>query len=487
MDNIISGINVSGQVYTILDPNAIHESEFSAYSGAVDTSLSSKASQTTVDALNDVVTAHTADTSIHLTSGDIETIISSQTADFVTGEELSSYTYDKATIDSKIASGGTFDPTQYYNKTATDELLNKKLDASAYTPTDLSNYYNKQEVDGIVASAKTEIEGEIPSLSGYATEQWVEDKHYITGVDLSNYALNSELIQYITNLQEQINSLASSISGCCGETGETQYRWITMTGANDYWCSGTTKYSKEKKQSSTDGITWTDVIPEETRNGSTILEVNCIDCGYQPVTSGNADVAIIFSTNDQAPYQLATDTSNVTTTHICVYTGSGSSSSVCKDYESGFTQITDAVLKDVYQYSTALGFGAEVFKNTSVISNNEFSGNAANSVTLVSGITEIGNYAFANSTVAEIGRPQMTPSSLSEWWLDLASIGNYAFANNPNLTTVYLYGLNNVPTLGTGAFDNCPNLAHIYVDADKVNSFKTSSGWSNYASIIQAA
>lgn len=193
MDNIISGINVSGQVYTILDPNAIHESEFNVYSGAVDTSLSSKASQTTVDALNDVVTAHTADTSIHLTSGNIETIISSQTADFVTGEELSSYTYDKATIDAKVASGGTFDPTQYYNKTATDELLAEKLDASAYTPTDLSNYYNKQEVDGIVASAKTEIEGEIPSLSGYATEQWVLDKNYITGVDLSNYSTTEQM------------------------------------------------------------------------------------------------------------------------------------------------------------------------------------------------------------------------------------------------------------------------------------------------------
>ena len=50
-----------------------------------------------------------------------------------------------------------------------------------------------EEVDEKIASAKTEIEGEIPSLSGYATEQWVEDKHYITGVDLSDYALKSEI------------------------------------------------------------------------------------------------------------------------------------------------------------------------------------------------------------------------------------------------------------------------------------------------------
>lgn len=130
----------------------------------------------------------------------VDNQISSVTSVFITGEELSSYTYDKATIDSKIASGGTFDPTQYYNKTATDELLSKKLDASAYTPVDLSNYYNKSEVDGIVTSAITDVEAEIPSLSGYATEQWVLDKHYITGVDLSNYATKAEIPTVPTNV-----------------------------------------------------------------------------------------------------------------------------------------------------------------------------------------------------------------------------------------------------------------------------------------------
>jgi hypothetical protein len=92
-------------------------------------------------------------------------------------------------------------------------LLDEKLDVTAYTPTDLSNYYTKQEVDSEIISAITDVEAEIPtvptsntaftndagyltehqSLSGYATEQWVEDKHYITGVDLSDYALKSEI------------------------------------------------------------------------------------------------------------------------------------------------------------------------------------------------------------------------------------------------------------------------------------------------------
>lgn len=50
-----------------------------------------------------------------------------------------------------------------------------------------------EEVESAITSAMTIVEGEIPSLSGYATEQWVEDKHYITGVDLSDYATKEEI------------------------------------------------------------------------------------------------------------------------------------------------------------------------------------------------------------------------------------------------------------------------------------------------------
>ena len=53
------------------------------------------------------------------------------------------------------------------------------ISASAST-CDLSDYYNKEEVNNIITSAITDVESEIPSLSGYATEQWVENKNYLT-------------------------------------------------------------------------------------------------------------------------------------------------------------------------------------------------------------------------------------------------------------------------------------------------------------------
>ena len=137
---------------------------------------------------------------------------------YVTDAEMSAYTYDKQTIDDKIAQGGTFDPSQYYNTAQTNNLIESAvtrvegeipslsgyateqwvLDKNYITGVDLSNYATKAEIPTVPTSntAFTNDAGyltEHQSLSGYATEQWVEDKHYITGVDLSDYALKSEI------------------------------------------------------------------------------------------------------------------------------------------------------------------------------------------------------------------------------------------------------------------------------------------------------
>jgi hypothetical protein len=74
----------------------------------------------------------------------------------------------------------------YYTKYEIDEIV-EGLEISG------GCCITEEEVDNKIESAKTEIENEIPSLSGYATEQWVLDKHYISGVDLSDYALKSEI------------------------------------------------------------------------------------------------------------------------------------------------------------------------------------------------------------------------------------------------------------------------------------------------------
>ena len=110
---------------------------------------------------------------------------------YVTENDLTAYTYDKETIDQKVSSGGTFDPTQYYTTGQTNNLLSLKLDASAYTPTDLSNYYNKQEVnsalsgkqDTLVAGDNITISGNVISATGGGGS---EPSTYVSAVTRNN-------------------------------------------------------------------------------------------------------------------------------------------------------------------------------------------------------------------------------------------------------------------------------------------------------------
>lgn len=68
---------------------------------------------------------------------------------------------------------------EVYNKNEVNELI----DGVNAGDVDLTNYYTKQEVDD-----------KIPSLNGYATEQWVEDKNYLTEhQSLEDYAKKSDI------------------------------------------------------------------------------------------------------------------------------------------------------------------------------------------------------------------------------------------------------------------------------------------------------
>lgn len=111
---------------------------------------------------------------------------------YITGVDLSSYATENW-VNTNYQPKGNYLTEHQPIKTINGESLVGEGNIVISGDTDLSNYYNKTEVDNIITSAITDVEAEIPSLSGYATEQWVLDKNYITGVDLSNYALKSEI------------------------------------------------------------------------------------------------------------------------------------------------------------------------------------------------------------------------------------------------------------------------------------------------------
>lgn len=358
----------------------------------------------------------------------------------------------------------------------------------------------EEQMDEAIAEAKAEIESEIPtvptsntaftndagyltehqSLSGYATEQWVLDKHYITGVDLSdyvryenlpdlrpyatkqwvinqNYVVNSELIQYITNLQNQIDSLRAEISGCCGDTGETLIRWITMTGENDYTCSGTTKMTKEKEQQSTDGgNTWTDT--GNYRAGSTVLEINSIDCGYVPSLKYTATYT-----------DSSISTANCDGNNTIVIGEITKTNLQSIDVGDCVTAIDSCVFCDIETLTDV-----NISSSLTTINDNAFLGcHHLTSVTFDSNsqLSTIGSKAFMGCDMVSV----TLPSSLT-------TIGDEAFDENYNIQSITILTAT-PPILGYNPFtstNNCPLL----VPASSVDAYK--AAWTTYADRIQA-
>lgn len=116
------------------DVNAL-SGQVQANTDAIDNTYTKQETNAAVTAattpINNTLTAHTADTSIHVTSAE--------------------KTYWNNKLDASAYT--PTDLSNYYTKGQTDGLLDEKLDVTAYTPTDLSNYYTKQETNEVVNGA----------------------------------------------------------------------------------------------------------------------------------------------------------------------------------------------------------------------------------------------------------------------------------------------------------------------------------------------
>ena len=350
----------------------------------------------------------------------------------------------------------------------TPEEVDEKIDeATSGLQQTLSAGTGIDITDNIISCTITGSGGCDCDLSDYVTfddmAEYVGDVY--TKTEVNNLFVTKQYFNtYIINLQQQIDSLKSAISGCCGSSGETEYRWIVVS--NDYVCSGTTKMTKEKQQSSTDGINWTDT--GQYRTGSTVLETNSVDCGYVPPTPSNYKV--------KAGYKRG-------------YTvGSGqvecnSSTTLTQD------EVKYGITFPVYFTSIEFGncidtIGEDAFVNVRTIS----------SVTIPSNITTLKSCAFNNcgieSYVLNNGLTTIEHTAfISNYNLTTITIpstvtfvGNQAFYNCTALTSVTFSGTT-PPTFGTGIFNNCANLSAIYVPQASVDAYK--AAWSEYAGLIQ--
>ena len=168
-------------------------------------------------------------------------------------------------------------------------------------------------------------------------------------------------------------------------------------------------------------------------------------------------------------------------------------------------------LRDITIPATVTSIGSGTFTNCYNLTNITIPDNATivvaytfqncyslKSVKLPDGVTSIGNYAFTGcDCITNLTIPDSVTSiqtyafqncySLTSITIPsgVTSIGNSAFNNCYGVAAIHIQATT-PPTLGSSTFSGIPADCKIYVPAESVDTYKGASGWSTYASYIQA-
>ena len=127
---------------------------------------------------------------------------------------------------------------------------------------------------------------------------------------------------------------------------------------------------------------------------------------------------------------------------------------------------------DTFSYCTSLTDAT--LKNSGAIGDYAFQGcKSLTGVTFGNNITEIKSGAFENCE-------SLTDITFGD---NITSIGGYAFNNCTKLASVTLNSPT-PPTIDSTSFEGVPSTCKFYVPCSAVNTYRTASVWSNYASQI---
>ena len=441
IDKIIEDIEESGCCITA---DEVDEKIEEAVSGKQDTLIAGSG----ITISGNVISADGADLSNYYTKSEtsgkteLSTAFNSKQDTLTAGSGISIV---NNVISATGGGGGIVDPSldgdspNAVANSAITNALNGKLDITAYTPTDLTNYYTKTESDG-----RYQPKGD------YATDAWVEDNYYSTAYTYTKTQVDS----LILNLQNQISALTEAMSECCSgtPTPTVEYQWITIVG--EYICDGNDKYTKQRKLQSTDGgQTWSGVIPEEYRKG-TLIEASSSDCG---APSGG--------------------------TKLYMSGGSYNRSVTCIPEFGDSTNLQGQLTKLDTEAARNAGTAATVVHAGSLPT-----------VAIVGDCVELVNSGcfedFRTLTRIDFGNGVKTMySSVAAWCTSLTSItigtsietiGSGAFSNNSNLQSLTIMAT--TPPTITNDILNFSDNALIYVHSGSLNTYK--AAWSVYADRI---
>lgn len=368
----ISGESVTtGEVETMIDAavsgkadtSAVTEvaSDIATLSGEVQTISGESVTSGEVQTQIDAAVSGKADTATTYTKTETDNAITTATADMATQSFVSGYTYDKQTIEDMIEEGGGFIPENYYDKTATDALLDEKLDVTAYTPTDLSNYYTKSETSGA-----TQISN---ALNGKL------DTTAYTPTDLSNYYQKSETSgssQISTALNEKVDnstfntytaSTDSSLSGKADTSAVTEVNnsltaHTANTTAHVTAAEKNTWNNKSDFSGDYNDLTNKPTIPTVPTNVSEFTN----DAGYITANaiSGKADTSAVTQVSNALTAHTANTTAHVTVSEKATWNSKS-------DFSGSYNDLTNKPTIPVVWQGTKAQYDAIVSKDPNTI------------------------------------------------------------------------------------------------------------------------
>lgn len=244
-----------------------------------------------------------------------------------------------------------------------------------------------------------------------------------------------------------------------------RYRWVNT---NITTCVGYDLYAVEKEQVSYDrGTTWVDYYVNGTlvtRTSQEPISVNVYECGYPMERWIETDETDCYEAEEYkweaAPVSdyLCSGTSKYYKEYEYQSTDGGDTWTPTGEYRYG-SLIEEKSIDCGYDYKMILTNSSEKYTI-------EYYGNETE-------ITRTESFIFNNSgiTKVEIGER-------------ITNIQENSFYNYSSLSVVIFKGTT-PPSLETRAFNSSRNFT-IYVPAESVNTYKSASGWSTYASRIQA-
>lgn len=330
------------------------------------------------------------------------------------------------------------------------------------------------------------LESDIPSLSGYATEEWVLDKHYITGIDLSDYALKTDIPTDVSAFINDAGYLTEHQSLSAYST--TVQMNEAINAATSGKADASAVYTKTEVDAIISGLT----------AQITSLQSRLNEC-CPPTVEGKALITDVYGDT----YTIDCNSSTTLTINERLANTGNLSVTALTSVAFGdcVTTINDSLFQNTRTFNGE-GISSLTFSDTiEMIGSNAFEGNPFTSVTLPSGLTGMGIYAFYRCENLESIN---IPTSLTY-------INMGAFAGCKSLTSITLHS--GIEAIGDGAFMDCTGLTGvtilattppqldgnnafsfnsgiptypIYVPSESVNAYKQANGWSDYADRIQA-